>query len=92
MKFTAQDFGLIEETEEVDPEESIKKEEVIEWFWEHQNPSDEEVHEWAESLNVDESVLEEVIYELVTDHVKHLKEDEETEEEPEIDLEGQWYD
>lgn len=102
QKFKAQDLALLDEEDEgLEDEfgvekETLSKEEIIEWFWKHQNPSDEEVHEWAEMNNMDEEKLEAKIYEIVTDYVKKLKEDEGEdvefpEEEDKTEISAQWY-
>lgn len=110
QKFKAQNLDLLDDDEEFEEEnlgeesekDMITKEEIIEWFWKHKNPSDEEVHEWAETINVEYEKLEEKIYEIVTEYVEELKEEEEGEggeegvEFPEdaekTEISAQWYD
>lgn len=58
------------------------KEKVIEWFKKNPNPSDDQVHAFAEEKGYNKHELEEVIYSIVTDHVEqHLEDKEPTEEE-----------
>lgn len=58
---------------------SIDKEDVLDFFRENNDPSDEAVHAFAEELGYDASELEMTIYELVTEYVKILDEDEDAE-------------
>jgi len=58
---------------------SIDKDDVLDFFRENNDPSDEEVHAFAEELGYDSSDLEMVIYELVTEYVKILDEEEDAE-------------
>jgi hypothetical protein len=43
---------------------------VVEWFRQNPNPSDEQVHELAESLRIDPHEFETIIYSLLTDFVQ----------------------
>ena len=58
---------------------AIDKDDVLDFFRENNNPSDEDVHAFAEELGYDPEELEEVIYELVTEYVKILDDEEDAE-------------
>lgn len=45
------------------------KDRIVEWFKENPNPSDDQVHELAESLGIDAHDFEATIYSLLTDFV-----------------------
>ena len=61
------------------------KHEIVEFFQENPNPSDEELHEWAEEEGYDPHEVEEIVYELATEHVEKYVEDEDEEEYDEED-------
>ena len=49
------------------------KERVIDFFAAYPNPTDKQVHEWAEEIGVDTKVVEEEIYKLATKFVRFWK-------------------
>lgn len=51
--------------------DKIVKEEVIAWFKQHPNPDDDDVHGFAESLGVEPHEFEEIVYSILTEHLKN---------------------
>lgn len=64
LKLTKASFKRIaEETPDI-------KDDVIEFFTDNPNPDDDTLHEWAEDRGLDPHEVEEVVYELATEHVQ----------------------
>lgn len=51
------------------------KDKVTEFFEEHPNPSDEELHSWAEDEGYDPHEIEELVYAMATEHMESEDED-----------------
>lgn len=60
------------------------KETILEWLEENPNPEDEEVHALAEQIGIEKDELEEIIYEIATEHSEEGTNDEEASEEDEL--------
>jgi len=100
MKVKAQEFleefGDDEDTdgEFVDGQSEKKvpsKDAVLEWFKENPNPSDKEVHAWAEENDFDTHKLESVIYSLVTEYIKVLEGEDGEDELEDVDITDEFY-
>ena len=50
--------------------DKISKEEVLAWFEKHPNPDDDDVHAFAESLGIEPHEFEEIVYSLLTEHLR----------------------
>lgn len=64
--------------------EADLKEDLMEFLEENPNPADTAVHEWAEERGYEVDDIEEVVYEIATDHVQ-MGEDSEDEDDSEDD-------
>jgi mannose-6-phosphate isomerase-like protein (cupin superfamily) len=54
-------------------EAKCKKEDIINFFKENPNPSDDQLHKWAEEKGFNIHRVEEIVYKLATDHVKMME-------------------
>ena len=79
---------LVENMDENDEEENneeeakpkngkaCKDEDVIEFLKENPNPSDDDVHDWAEEKGFDIHKLESIFYKLATKYVQSMEKEE----------------
>jgi len=49
------------------------EEKIMSWFKKNPNPTDKQVHSFANKMNINEHKLEEIIYKLTTEHSKMVK-------------------
>ena len=77
---------LLEDMKEVEPESSESehvpsKEELIKWISKNLNFEDEKLHAWVEDNKWDIHEVEDMIYELASEHVKECMKEKKNEEE-----------
>ena len=58
--------------EEIKPQKGTQEEKIIAWFSENPNPSDKDLHAWAEENSFDIHEVETIVYKLATKMVQFL--------------------